>query len=156
MNHVYGFIRYFLIEQVLFSHISCIFIHIRKTLNCKAFFRRVTRSEIKVKTGCDGKCDIFGKVRSHCKQCRYQRCLNVGMDPTNILNEENWEASPEEGPSLPVAVGRLPLRQDERVGRRRGHRRQITAVPPLLRRRRLCDRFLCVVIIPLPLSMMLD
>ena len=37
---------------------------------------------------CDGKCDIFGKVRSHCKQCRYQRCLDVGMDPNNILDEQ--------------------------------------------------------------------
>ena len=53
--------------------------------NCKAFFRRCSRGET-VFGACknNGKCDL-DKGRKTCKQCRYQKCLNVGMTPEKLL-----------------------------------------------------------------------
>ena len=52
---------------------------------CKAFFRRCSRGET-VFGACknNGKCDL-DKGRKTCKQCRYQKCLNVGMTPEKLL-----------------------------------------------------------------------
>ena len=68
-----------------------IYVHYGATccLNCKAFFRRYTRGEIKVpKKKCDLNCDISNKGRKVCKRCRYQKSLEVGMNPEKVLNEE--------------------------------------------------------------------
>ena len=72
-------------EKVLYVHYGA-----TCCLNCKAFFRRYTRGEIKVpKKKCDLNCDISNKGRKVCKACRYQRSLNVGMDPERVLDEED-------------------------------------------------------------------
>ncbi len=60
-------------------------------LSCKAFFRRTHREEavfgkFKCKTG--GTCDVNIKNRTKCKQCRYMRCIQAGMDPKLILLDE--------------------------------------------------------------------
>ena len=71
-------------ERKLYNHYGAIC-----CMNCKAFFRRYTRGEIQPpKYQCKGKCNVFQLVRSHCKRCRYQRCLNCGMNPESILDEK--------------------------------------------------------------------
>ena len=57
--------------------------------SCKGFFRRYTRGETPA-YNCkeNGHCEL-NKGRKTCKSCRYQRCLQVGMAPENLLNEED-------------------------------------------------------------------
>ena len=56
-------------------------------LGCKAFFRRVFRDEIQTDFVCkrNGTCDLR---LMRCKHCRLRRCLQVGLHPGKILNEE--------------------------------------------------------------------
>ena len=57
--------------------------------SCKAFFRRFTRGEISY-SDCKNldNCDL-NKGRKNCKTCRYKKCLNIGMVPQRVLNEED-------------------------------------------------------------------
>ena len=70
---------------------NVLYVHYGATccLNCKVFFLRYTRGDVKVpKKKCDLNCDIRNQGRKVCKICRYAKCLKVGMDPKRILNEE--------------------------------------------------------------------
>ena len=35
-----------------------------------------------------GKCDIFPKSKQHCKRCRYDKCVRIGMDPKWVLTND--------------------------------------------------------------------
>lgn len=37
--------------------------------------------------GSGGQCDVTGKGRIHCKLCRYNRCVQIGMKPSSIKQE---------------------------------------------------------------------
>ncbi|GMT33946.1 hypothetical protein PFISCL1PPCAC_25243, partial [Pristionchus fissidentatus] len=51
---------------------------------CKTFFRRTVISRRKFKCTRGGMC-VFDKARRcACRSCRFQKCLNVGMNPKNI------------------------------------------------------------------------
>ena len=59
-------------------------------LGCKAFFRRYIRGINQTNLECKGggNCDLtIG--RTACKDCRYKKCLKVGMDPSKVLGEED-------------------------------------------------------------------
>ncbi len=36
----------------------------------------------------DGKCVIFPKCKQHCKKCRFDKCLAIGMDPKWVLSND--------------------------------------------------------------------
>ena len=59
-------------------------------LGCKAFFRRYVRginqTAFKCKGG--GKCDL-SVGRKACKECRFRKCLEVGMEDSKVLNEDD-------------------------------------------------------------------
>ena len=62
-------------------------------LGCKAFFRRYIRGENQVAAfrckGDQGRlCDLKTGLRTICKECRYKKCLQVGMEPSKVLGEE--------------------------------------------------------------------
>ena len=59
--------------------------------SCKAFFRRYVRGENNLHMyQCKGteNCPLT-EGRKTCKSCRYNKCLEVGMSPENVLNEED-------------------------------------------------------------------
>ena len=59
--------------------------------SCKAFFRRYVRGENNphlYKCKGNNTCPLTNG-RKTCKPCRYQKCLQVGMMPENVLNEED-------------------------------------------------------------------
>ena len=62
--------------------------------SCRAFFRRAHN-----KSGgssdppnyiCkhDGKCDITSKNRKKCQKCRYDKCIEIGMNPNLVLTDD--------------------------------------------------------------------
>lgn len=62
-------------------------------IGCKAFFRRIHQEKKDVeKLVCKGQhenqCDIRATKRGKCKKCRYISCLNHGLKPEKVLNEE--------------------------------------------------------------------
>ena len=51
---------------------------------CRVFFRRMAmRSAIDACT-LTGNCVIKEETRSKCRYCRYQKCLQIGMDPNGV------------------------------------------------------------------------
>ncbi|EYC07693.1 hypothetical protein Y032_0069g350 [Ancylostoma ceylanicum] len=51
---------------------------------CKGFFRRTIRSGQNYSCRFQQKCSIDKDQRNACRFCRFQRCLNVGMEPDAI------------------------------------------------------------------------
>uniref|UniRef100_A0A0K0DK11 Nuclear receptor domain-containing protein n=1 Tax=Angiostrongylus cantonensis TaxID=6313 RepID=A0A0K0DK11_ANGCA len=51
---------------------------------CKGFFRRTIRSGQNYSCRFQRKCSIDKDQRNACRFCRFQRCLNVGMEPDAI------------------------------------------------------------------------
>ncbi|CAB3404541.1 unnamed protein product [Caenorhabditis bovis] len=51
---------------------------------CKGFFRRTIRSAQTYACRFQQKCSIDKDQRNACRYCRFQRCLNVGMEPEAI------------------------------------------------------------------------
>ncbi|VDL64220.1 unnamed protein product [Nippostrongylus brasiliensis] len=51
---------------------------------CKGFFRRTIRSGQNYSCRFQQKCSIDKDQRNACRYCRFQRCLNVGMEPDAI------------------------------------------------------------------------
>uniref|UniRef100_A0A7E4WC95 Nuclear receptor n=1 Tax=Panagrellus redivivus TaxID=6233 RepID=A0A7E4WC95_PANRE len=58
---------------------------------CKTFFRRTIVTEKYYVCKTKGKCNIRGKDR--CRQCRFDQCILVGMNPAGIKLPENIELS---------------------------------------------------------------
>ena len=59
-------------------------------LGCKAFFRRYVRGINQTALECKGggNCDL-SVGRTACKECRFRKCLEVGMDDSKVLNEDD-------------------------------------------------------------------
>ena len=59
--------------------------------SCKAFFRRYVRGENNIhlhRCKENNACPLT-EGRKTCKNCRYNKCLQVGMTPEKVLNEED-------------------------------------------------------------------
>ena len=59
-------------------------------LSCRAFFRRANQNaDRKVNYVCkfENLCHIKAGGRKKCQKCRYDRCLEVGMDESMVLSE---------------------------------------------------------------------
>ena len=58
--------------------------------SCRAFFRRSVQSKMYNQFACkaDKSCEIDSKSWKSCKYCRFQKCLQSGMKPNLVLNEE--------------------------------------------------------------------
>ena len=59
--------------------------------SCKAFFRRYVRGENNIhlhRCKENNSCPLT-EGRKTCKNCRYNKCLQVGMTPEKVLNEED-------------------------------------------------------------------
>merc|ERR1719195_37897 len=58
--------------------------------SCRAFFRRAhqntKRPNFECKSG--GNCQITVKNRRKCQKCRYEKCVNIGMDPRWVLTSD--------------------------------------------------------------------
>ncbi|MFH4984699.1 hypothetical protein AB6A40_011408 [Gnathostoma spinigerum] len=52
---------------------------------CKGFFRRALKKANQYECSNNGKCIIDKYERNSCRYCRFQRCLQVGMDPSGNL-----------------------------------------------------------------------
>ena len=61
--------------------------------SCRAFFRRAHNKcggDESPNYSCkkDEKCDITSKNRKKCQRCRYNRCIEVGMNPNLVLTDD--------------------------------------------------------------------
>ena len=59
--------------------------------SCRAFFRRAHSKgtdDPGYKCKKEGKCDVADKNRKKCQRCRYEKCLEAGMKPNQVLNAE--------------------------------------------------------------------
>lgn len=74
-------------NEIFFAHYGAA----RCCLSCKAFFRRIFR-ELKhperVKCKASGQCDLNLGKRKACRKCRLDKCIQVGMKPDMVPNEE--------------------------------------------------------------------
>jgi len=76
--------------------------------SCRIFFRRVVSSDQKL--SCNSidkteKCAIDKVTRSHCKKCRYEKCLSVGLLPY-LVNSTNRKVK-EQKKNISNPVNRL-------------------------------------------------
>uniref|UniRef100_A0AC35GVF1 Uncharacterized protein n=1 Tax=Panagrolaimus sp. PS1159 TaxID=55785 RepID=A0AC35GVF1_9BILA len=51
---------------------------------CAAFFRRAVASKMTFECRFDKRCDISPRVRNICRYCRYQKCLDMGMNQNAV------------------------------------------------------------------------
>ena len=60
--------------------------------SCRAFFRRSVQSgafqSFKCRNEIENQCEIDSKSWKSCKFCRFNKCLQSGMKPAYVLNEE--------------------------------------------------------------------
>ncbi|TRY80570.1 hypothetical protein TCAL_16754 [Tigriopus californicus] len=58
--------------------------------SCRAFFRRAHQGTKEPSFKCkrNNQCDITEKTRRKCQKCRYELCLNAGMDPSLVLDDD--------------------------------------------------------------------
>merc|ERR1719312_2425469 len=59
--------------------------------SCRAFFRRSVRVMQEKPYRCRkmGSCQVTPKTRKNCQKCRFQKCLDIGMKPGWVLNEQD-------------------------------------------------------------------
>ncbi|TRY67381.1 hypothetical protein TCAL_05376 [Tigriopus californicus] len=59
-------------------------------LGCRAFFRRSVQQNKGKTYPCknSSECNVDGESRKKCRKCRFQRCLNAGMNPECVLNDD--------------------------------------------------------------------
>ncbi|CAI4225564.1 unnamed protein product [Auanema sp. JU1783] len=67
---------------------------------CKTFFRRTIVSEQTFICQYNGNCDVNKNIRCACRHCRFNKCLQVGMDAKAIQNDRD-----RIGPTKKVKVG---------------------------------------------------
>ena len=58
--------------------------------SCKAFFRRTVRDNLSPKFVCkkNKTCDFSLVDRASCRKCRYEKCLEVGLNPKKVLIDD--------------------------------------------------------------------
>ena len=56
--------------------------------SCRVFFRRQALTDLK-RCALDRNCIITKETRSKCKYCRYQKCLKIGMNPSQLTEGED-------------------------------------------------------------------
>ncbi|XP_041477287.1 thyroid hormone receptor beta-A-like [Lytechinus variegatus] len=59
---------------------------------CKGFFRRTIQKKLSYYCKWNEECIIDKTTRNQCQQCRYKKCLTVGMAPDLVLNENQRKA----------------------------------------------------------------
>ncbi|NP_001161669.1 thyroid hormone receptor [Saccoglossus kowalevskii] len=59
---------------------------------CKGFFRRTIQKNLSYYCKWNEECIIDKTTRNQCQQCRYKKCLAVGMAPDLVLNENQRKA----------------------------------------------------------------
>lgn len=59
---------------------------------CKGFFRRTIQKKLSYYCKWNEECIIDKTTRNQCQQCRYKKCLTVGMAPDLVLNESQRKA----------------------------------------------------------------
>ncbi|XP_022102175.1 thyroid hormone receptor beta-A-like [Acanthaster planci] len=59
---------------------------------CKGFFRRTVQKNLSYYCKWNEECVIDKTTRNQCQQCRYKKCINVGMAPDLVLNENQRRA----------------------------------------------------------------
>ncbi|CAI5453457.1 unnamed protein product [Caenorhabditis angaria] len=52
---------------------------------CSAFFRRCVLQNYEPINSCDEKCEISAKSRRLCKNCRFEKCLSIGMKQYKVV-----------------------------------------------------------------------
>ncbi len=60
--------------------------------SCKAFFRRSVREDQEYYCKRNGGCIVNIENRIKCKSCRYDKCLYIGMNPSQVLIDEQDRA----------------------------------------------------------------
>ncbi|CAD5118104.1 DgyrCDS6843 [Dimorphilus gyrociliatus] len=55
---------------------------------CKGFFRRTIQKNLQYHCKWNGQCSIDKNTRNQCQQCRFQKCIRVGMATDLVLNEK--------------------------------------------------------------------
>ncbi|GMT33753.1 hypothetical protein PFISCL1PPCAC_25050, partial [Pristionchus fissidentatus] len=62
---------------------------------CKTFFRRAVLGQKKFECKKGGECknSVRKEVRVKCRSCRFDRCVETGMNPLGILSETNPEGN---------------------------------------------------------------
>lgn len=64
-------------------------------LSCRAFFRRNIQqnkmSKWKCKGGGAAKCQITLETRKRCKKCRFEACVEAGMNAEAVLDEDQFK-----------------------------------------------------------------
>lgn len=65
--------------------------------SCRVFFRRQINKVRPFHTPCHnvGNCFISPTTRTFCQACRFQKCLDVGMDPTRVKQCKKMKFHPE-------------------------------------------------------------
>ncbi|XP_046545593.1 thyroid hormone receptor beta-like [Haliotis rubra] len=59
---------------------------------CKGFFRRTIQKNLKYHCKWNGNCVIDKTTRNQCQECRFQKCVRVGMATDLVLNERQRKA----------------------------------------------------------------
>ncbi|XP_038072414.1 thyroid hormone receptor alpha-like [Patiria miniata] len=59
---------------------------------CKGFFRRTIQKGLSYYCKWNEECVIDKTTRNQCQQCRYKKCISVGMAPDLVLNENQRRA----------------------------------------------------------------
>lgn len=59
---------------------------------CKGFFRRTIQKNLQYHCKWNKMCSIDKNSRNQCQECRFRKCLNVGMATDLVLNEKQRKA----------------------------------------------------------------
>ncbi|XP_050419412.2 thyroid hormone receptor beta [Patella vulgata] len=59
---------------------------------CKGFFRRTIQKDLKYHCKWNSNCEIDKTTRNQCQECRFQKCVRVGMATDLVLNEKQRKA----------------------------------------------------------------
>jgi nuclear factor 4 len=59
-------------------------------LGCKGFFRRALKKADQYECANDSRCVINKHERNSCRYCRFQKCLDAGMDPAAVRPDRDY------------------------------------------------------------------
>ncbi|KAH7725708.1 CBN-NHR-5 protein [Aphelenchoides avenae] len=84
-------------------------------LGCKGFFRRALKRATQYECQFGNKCVIDKHERNSCRACRFQKCIDVGMDPGAVRPDRDQTGKQK-------ANRELPQRRDSMSGQAGGDR----------------------------------